>query len=211
MRILKTASLAAAAAILCLVGAGQASAAPVSEQPSAGSVEGPFARFALTAAQAKSLQAQVDEQLAATSGGKQISQNEVAYDGGDTIMTFSIPGRTGTPPSSKVAAPDAVADVRGCPTGTFKDWSCVYEFSNFNENTNGRRLQFHDCGGRDFDTYNFRDKTSSWVNTQSKEVHVSNFTTSGSLVLLWKEPAQSQSSSVTPANDNKADYLDVRC
>jgi hypothetical protein len=214
MKILKTALLASAATILYLIGASPASAAPVGEQPSAAPVQDPFARFTLKAPQAKTLQAQIDKQLAATKGGQQISQNEVAYDNGHVIMTFGFPGHT-NPVSSKVAAPDADGNTRGCPYGDVVKWTCVYEFADFNENasSSARRLQFDQCGGRDLNTYSFRDKTSSWVNNKGGEkVHVSNFTTTGSLVLLWEEPKGiSLSARVTPANDNKADYVDVRC
>ncbi|MDX3005336.1 hypothetical protein PWY87_26910 [Kribbella solani] len=194
--------------VALLVTASPANAHPTTDR--AASTD-PFARFSLTAAQARTLQGQIDEQLVAAPGGKQISQNEVAYDGGHTIMTFAIPGQTGTPTSSKQAAPAADGNTKGCPYGDLIKWTCVYEFANWNENTNGRRLQFDNCGGRDFNTYNFRDKTSSWVNTTRWKVHVSNFTTTGSLVLLWEEQPNSLSAQVTAANDNKADYLDIRC
>ncbi|MFF1818408.1 hypothetical protein ACFVWG_13995 [Kribbella sp. NPDC058245] len=209
-RLAKTAA-AAFLATAMLITASPAQAHPAPEGPSSASSD-LFPRFSLTPGQAMELQRQIDQQIAAAPGGRQISQNEVAYDGGHAIVTFNIPGRTGSPASSKVAAPDAVtSDVNGCPYGDFTQWNCVYEFANFNEGTNGRRLQFNECGGRDLNTYNFRDKTSSWVNTTGKKVHVSNFTTTGSLVLLWEEPSHSKSSQVTPANDNKADYIDIRC
>jgi hypothetical protein len=208
----------AAATVAIVSGAALlATASPASAQPTPGrtaaSVD-PFARFSLTSAQADTLQAAIDKQLAATSGGQQISQNEVAYDNGHVIMTFGIPGQS-NPVSSKVAAPDAVTDLKGCPESLTVDWTCVYEFADFNENASSgaRRLQFDKCGGRDLNTWSFRDKTSSWVNTKvDDKVHVSNFTTTGSLVLLWVEPeGRSLSARVAPANDNKADYIDVRC
>jgi hypothetical protein len=214
MRTLKAsllATAAAAATTLCLLGASPANAAPMGEQPSAASsADDPFARFALNAAQAKTLQAQIDKQIAAV-GGKQISLNEIAYDGGATIMTFSIPGRPGSPASSKAAAPMADGNTKGCPYGDVKKWTCLYEFPSWNENSNGRRLQFSACGGANLRTYDFENAASSWVNNTKYKVHVSNFNNSSQLVLLWAEPSGISLSSSVGANDNKADYLDIRC
>ncbi|MGA4846611.1 hypothetical protein ACOBQB_10200 [Streptomyces sp. G5(2025)] len=49
------------------------------------------------------LQQQIDEVLAKTEGGVQISKNEIAWDGGAAILAFPLTGETQAPPSSPAA------------------------------------------------------------------------------------------------------------
>lgn len=49
------------------------------------------------------LQQQIDEVLAKTVGGVQISENEIAWENGSVIMTFPVPGEADAPLSSPTA------------------------------------------------------------------------------------------------------------
>ncbi|MFE2969439.1 hypothetical protein ACFXKC_38395 [Streptomyces sp. NPDC059340] len=49
------------------------------------------------------LQQQIDDVLAKTDGGVQISRNEIAWNGGEVIMAFPLPGETQAPVSSPAA------------------------------------------------------------------------------------------------------------
>ncbi|RSN04695.1 hypothetical protein DMH25_20995 [Streptomyces sp. WAC 01325] len=61
-----------------------------------------------------SLQLEIDKVLANTEGGVQISRNEIAWNGGEAIMAFPLPGETHAPPSSP-AAQKLQAKVAGVP------------------------------------------------------------------------------------------------
>ncbi|MEV8065496.1 peptidase inhibitor family I36 protein [Streptomyces sp. NPDC085995] len=54
--------------------------------------------------QTSALQQQINEVLASTQGGVQISPNEIAWENGNVIMSFPEPGETEAPASSPVAA-----------------------------------------------------------------------------------------------------------
>ncbi|MFE3118764.1 peptidase inhibitor family I36 protein [Streptomyces niveus] len=49
------------------------------------------------------LQQEINDVLAKTEGGVQISQNEIAWNGGEVIMSFPLPGETHAPISSPAA------------------------------------------------------------------------------------------------------------
>ncbi|WP_329230471.1 peptidase inhibitor family I36 protein [Streptomyces sp. NBC_01460] len=153
-----------------------------------------------------SLQQEINEVLATTQGGVQISRNEIAWNGGEAILVFPLPGETTAPVSSpaaqtlqaEVAAlgnlatteepagddpePSAsVAAADACPTEAFgNDWYCFYQYTNYG----GRRLQWN--GTHDlfnpvfFSDYGFENKTSSWSNKGGKTIQVRNRSVTGS-------------------------------
>jgi hypothetical protein len=143
---------------------------------------------AAAAPTASSLQQQIDEQLRLAPGGTQTSANQIAWRNGTVVMTFPQ-GGVGT-----FAASD-------CPAG----WFCFWQHSNFE----GRRLQFSDCGQQDLVTYGFRNQTSSWRNRTSSVIAVWQEDVIDDL--LWTEPAQSQSSYVGAADNDRADYFNRLC
>ncbi|MEU5584590.1 peptidase inhibitor family I36 protein [Streptomyces chrestomyceticus] len=63
------------------------------------------------------MQQQIDEVLAKTEGGVQISRNEIAWEEGSVIEAFPLPGETHAPPSSQ-AAQELQAKASGLPVGT---------------------------------------------------------------------------------------------
>jgi hypothetical protein len=69
------------------------------------------------AAEVDPLQRQINEVLAKTEGGVQISRYEIAWDEGQAIMAFPLPGETHAPPSSETAQ-ELQAKVSGLPRGT---------------------------------------------------------------------------------------------
>ncbi|MGX2995917.1 peptidase inhibitor family I36 protein [Streptomyces sp. JNUCC 64] len=58
---------------------------------------------AFASAAPDSLQQEIDSVLATTTGGVQISRNEIAWDDGRAILAFPLPGETTAPPSSPAA------------------------------------------------------------------------------------------------------------
>ncbi|MCX2971961.1 hypothetical protein OSB71_24430, partial [Streptomyces sp. JHD 1] len=56
-----------------------------------------------TSAEVTSLQREINDVLAKTDGGVQISENEIAWENGSVIMSFPLPGETQAPPSSAAA------------------------------------------------------------------------------------------------------------
>ncbi|MFB7419406.1 hypothetical protein ACFC1L_32920 [Streptomyces sp. NPDC056210] len=61
------------------------------------------------------LQQQIDKVLAATEGGVQISRYEIAWNNGEAVMAFPLPGETYAPPASP-AAVKLEAEFAGVPT-----------------------------------------------------------------------------------------------
>ncbi|MFE3250678.1 peptidase inhibitor family I36 protein [Streptomyces sp. NPDC059209] len=138
------------------------------------------------------LQREINDVLAKTEGGVQISQNEIAWNGGEAIMAFPLPGETHAPVSSPAAqrlqaevselpldttepaAPEPVEPEEleepvgtlatdSCPTQAFgNDWYCFYQYKDFG----GRRLQWSASYASRiyFSDYDFENRTSSWSN-----------------------------------------------
>ncbi|MEU9576341.1 hypothetical protein [Streptomyces chilikensis] len=67
-----------------------------------------------------SLQQQINEVLAATDGGVQISRYEIAWNGGEAIMAFPLPGERHAPPSSTEAV-KLQAETAGLSTSATAD------------------------------------------------------------------------------------------
>ncbi|MFE7332967.1 peptidase inhibitor family I36 protein [Streptomyces sp. NPDC057565] len=171
------------------------------------------------------LQEQIEQVLANTEGGVQISMNEIAWEGGEVIMSFPMPGEDQAPASSpaaqrlqaKVAGESArpvepvldqeTAEVTdNCPTQIFgNDWYCFYQNSNFG----GRRLQWNATHRSPvyFSKYDFDNEVSSWSNKGGKKITVyEDFWTSGP-TWLWSEYAHSRDTYVGGTADNRADYF----
>ncbi|MET7348648.1 hypothetical protein [Streptomyces mirabilis] len=180
-----------------------------------------------------SLQQQIDDVLAKTDGGVQISRNEIAWNGGEVIMAFPLPGEAQAPVSSPAAqrlqaeVPGVAADATeqppadesesdssttasdSCPTEVFgNDWYCFYQYKNFG----GRRLQWNakHVDRVFFSAYDFVNRTSSWSNKGGLDIYVMGRTVSGvddscSTPELWREGPHSRSTSLPSSLDNKAD------
>jgi hypothetical protein len=103
----------------------------------------------------------------------------------------------------------------GCPSGVFDQWYCFYQNANFNGVAatgtqgpgNGRMLEWSDehVNFVDFNSYNFRDQTSSWVNTGSYTITAWNWFTDPYGETLWTEPPASRSGYVGDYANDKAD------
>jgi hypothetical protein len=87
-----------------------------------------------------SVQTQIDAQLAAYPGGKQINATEIAYDGGRFVITFARP-------------PQSVAGTPDCPSG----WYCIYDGIDFTY----PRGKLSDCGWVDLTWYGWNNRTES--------------------------------------------------
>jgi hypothetical protein len=180
---------------------------------------------ALSAAASTQLQAQVDQQLAGTRGGVQISANEVSYHGGDPIVSFPLPGQAQAPVSSAAAlkqqgaTPSQVrtlsqqsalssVDWHGCPAGESDNrWYCFYEHANWG----GRRLQWIDphCSSPIyFGDYGFRDQASGWANTTQNpglNVLVQDDLGAGDWINIWSENPYTQVAYVGDGQNDRAD------
>lgn len=98
------------------------------------------------------------------------------------------------------AAPGSIPSMNGCDSG----WYCFYARPAFG----GRRLDFHDCGGRQsLENYGFGQQASSWVNTSGHTVFV--YDAAGTL--LWKEEPRSVSTEVGPSQGHRASFFETVC
>lgn len=121
------------------------------------------------------LQHLIDHQLAAKAGGIQISDNAIAYRGGDVIIVFPNPGERVAPrglgahvrATALAQRADAQSQsvtpntTQNCPAGVFDHWYCFYTDQNFG----GRRLQFLTTCSDSANNWGFDNQTTSWVNT----------------------------------------------
>ncbi|MEV0636330.1 peptidase inhibitor family I36 protein [Streptomyces sp. NPDC050619] len=119
-------------------------------------------------------------------GGMQTTANEISYADGAVKVVIPRPGAAAT-----------------CPSG----WYCFFQYADFG----GRMLQFRDCGGNQSLTdYGFGNRTTSWVNNTQHTVEVYD-KDAEPFVTLWREAANSRSSSVGDATDNRADFFYTYC
>ncbi|WP_327219132.1 peptidase inhibitor family I36 protein [Streptomyces cyaneofuscatus] len=183
------------------------------------------------AVEVSELQHQIDEVLEKTTGGVQISPNEISWEGGEVIMSFPLPGEEIAPPSSRAATKlqakaagiseksikEAVASGKdlaasdNCPTEIIgNDWYCFYQYKDFG----GRRLQWNQARHevRYFSLYDFANKTSSWSNKGGKYIYVQGRSQTGmdrscndDPIILWQEHPHTKKSFVGASLDNKAD------
>ncbi|WP_186768020.1 peptidase inhibitor family I36 protein [Streptomyces qinzhouensis] len=214
-------ALALAAASVAVTAPAQASApdaaAVALPAPSAGDTRA--AVTALDAGQRSQLQSEIDQQLAATTGGVQISANEISYNGGEPIMVFPLPGAATAPASSGAALTAEGVDpaviqeitVEGCPAGDWDNrWYCFYQHPDFG----GRRLQwnYEHCNGVNFGQYDFRNRASGWVNTtipnHPARLYVRVYDTDPAPDdYLWTGNPGAKDAHVGAANNDKADLF----
>ncbi|WP_338692709.1 hypothetical protein V2W30_00705 [Streptomyces sp. Q6] len=133
----------------------------------------------LTIDERQILQADIDATLAETaSGGEQISANEIAWNGGEVVVTLPLPGQVAAPTASEDAllldgvSAAEVSEVQaeaagwnGCPAGANDNrWYCFYQFAGFE----GRRVQWnhaHCSSGIKMADYGFDNRTTGIINT----------------------------------------------
>ncbi|MGW0232865.1 peptidase inhibitor family I36 protein [Streptomyces sp. NPDC002996] len=194
MRIRTKLAAALSVGVLGVLGlAGPTSAATAIDSTIAAQAE----RAGLSKSEVADLQKQIDEQMAATPGGKQIGVNQVSWRDGNAVMTWPLPGE------KKARAVDEPIGALGSPNCSYA-WTCLYEHRDFD----GRRLTWSDCAFVNLANWSFNDKTSSWHNNQTSgtQTHVYNWTGS-SWSRLWTSTAPSWSSYVGNTNNDKADGL----
>lgn len=162
------------------------------------------------------LQQQIDSQLHRYPGGVQVSDNAVAYNGGDVVIVFPSPGhdlapnRLGSHVRDQEAhalglttnSPDVAEStgyLHGCPYSTLTnaDWYCFYTDRDFG----GRRLQFKDTDADFAGNWGFDNQTSSWVNT-NHTFSIYAYSVSCGNVHLWTEPTGPASSSYVGDTNN---------
>jgi hypothetical protein len=164
--------------------------------------------------------------------GKRRSINEVEWENGKVVEALPLPTGLenlnlapvsivqGGASAQGVVSIAAVYYKYGCEYGNGTKWTCLYQNANFNglQQTqqgpgNGRMLRFQDAGvEQDLGTWNFRDQTSSWVNTTANEVHITNIKSGGGCytsgeVELWMEKPDTAMGYVGNTADDKADCI----
>jgi hypothetical protein len=161
------------------------------------------------------LQSRIDDQLKLAPSGRQISANEIAWNGGKVIMSFPLDGQQRAPKSSPAAVwlmtaafprgasarPGSVtpSDINGCPTVVFgADWFCLYADINWG----GRRLQWSTSCTDQLSNYGFNNQTSSWVNGGALYVWVDDPSRN-----LWTETPHTKSSNVGATNNDRATWF----
>lgn len=187
---------AGAAATICLF-AGLASPANAST-PLEAKIAQQAAQADLSKAQVADLQRKVDRQMDITPNGRQISVNQIAWDGEKTVMTFPLPGE------KQARAVNEGVSPLGSPNCSYT-YTCLYE----NQNFDGRRLSWRDCAFHDLSDFGFSDKTTSWHNNQTTGTKTYVYNWVGSWSLIWTSTAPSSNGNVGSTNNDKADGITV--
>ncbi|GIG69230.1 peptidase inhibitor family I36 protein [Phytomonospora endophytica] len=145
-----------------------------------------------------SVQAQIDALLAQHPDGKQINDNEIAWENGAVVLTIPAAGQP------TAYGPGEKAVPMGTPNCSYY-WTCLYEHANYD----GRRLRFSSCGYiQDLGGYGFNDQTTSWHNNQSGGARTRVYDWRGAWVQLWATgEAQSWNPNVGKDNNDKADGI----
>jgi hypothetical protein len=154
--------------------------------------------FGMAQADTAGVQKQVDNVLAKSPGGKQISANQVAWNDGKVVLTIPLAGER----SARAAGePVTTLGTANCPY----TWTCLYEHANFD----GRRLQFSACGYiQDLGAYGFSDMATSWHNNQTPGTRTWVYNWTGSWTQIWVEGgAPSKSTNVGAGNNDRADGI----
>lgn len=129
------------------------------------------------------LQNQIDSFLLEYPDGVQISDNSVALDGGNAVLTFPDTGEAAAPEGlgdNVISAEEAEGEGvdpdilttpagtgyrHGCPYSTITDadWYCFYADADWL----GKRYQFKDTSSDFASNWGFDNKTTSWVNNNA--------------------------------------------
>jgi hypothetical protein len=136
------------------------------------------------------LQERIDLHLNQYPGGKQISANQISYDGGEAVMTFAMSG-------------EVLAAV--CPSG----YVCLYTERSFA----GDHLDLNTCSWYDLAWRNWQDKTKSVRNARSGTVAFDNHgsvPSHASDTWLFTINAGASAASLG-AHEGKADHIRPRC
>lgn len=158
---------------------------------------------------------EMEELLELQPGGVQVSDNAMAWDGGDTVVVWPDPGDQQAPAGlGSNVRDDAVKqlDLQGvlssqefsalgsytsCPSG----WYCFYGGSNYN----GARYQFSSTCSSYASSWGFNNQTTSWVNRSGSNKIIYAYNYRGSR-LLWFEAHPSRDSYVGSSDNNRMSY-----
>jgi len=179
----------AAATVLCMsaaIGIGSASAAPGSKSDAEASTSASAPKLALTAAEQRSLQAEVDQHLKNYGGGKQIGINRISYEAGRMILTLPLPGEKKARAVGEPVAPAGVANCRF-------EFACLWADTNFN----GAKIERAAC-----ETLTL----AAPFNSSTASVH--NNQTTGTQTRLLNSTRQILNASQAPSRINDTGVLD---
>ncbi|WP_162606445.1 peptidase inhibitor family I36 protein [Jiangella asiatica] len=173
----------------------------------------------LTVSASGPLAAELTEALEQLPGGVQVSDNAIAWDGGEIIAVWPDPGEEAAPAGlgdgvredvvaqlgltdlADLSDPEAGAvqprgSASSCPSGYY----CFYTSTNFD----GARYQFSSTCSGYASSYGFDNATSSWVNRTSSRTLGAYDSQGGTR--LWTMSPNASSSYVGSADDNRMSY-----
>lgn len=150
----------------------------------------------LNAADRQAMQARVDDVLRKSVGGKRISINQIAFEGGEVILTLPLPGERQA----------RAVDEPVVPLGTA---NCSYEYACLYDGTwfDGARLSLRPCGRVYLPNYGFGNIASSIHNNQTGGTQT--YIMNSSLQILNANLAPSRVNDVGIGAANKAVYWQV--
>lgn len=148
----------------------------------------------LTSAERAQVNDEVAETMRKTPGGKRISLNQIAWPDKGAVMTIPLPG-------------EQRARAANQPIGT-KDLcdylhACLFSDSGYT----GRKVTFKKCGFQKLRWFNFTNKTSSWINNQTKGTKATLYYWTGKKVKKLTSLVAEDGQSYMLDDDNRADFI----
>ncbi len=149
-------------------------------------------------------------------GGVQVSDNAMAWDGGETVVVWPSPGESNAPAGLGANVRSDVASELGLATTAAdapaaKSWQtcsagyyCFYSGSNYS----GTRLEFNTRCSGDVGAWGFSDQASSWVSRNYNKVINAHDYKGGPH--LWSMSPGQRSSYVGAGADNRMSYFSCR-
>lgn len=156
---------------------------------------------ALTKAERVALDRRVQAAMATAPGGKRVGVNQVAWEGGDVVLTVPLPGE------KQARATDESIGTQNEPNCAYT-YVCLYDDAFFR----GDRLAFQACKLRQLSKYGFHNRTESWHNNQTRGTYSHLFYWSSSVGTrfgMGLTLAPSAVGLVGKDDTNRADYIDV--
>lgn len=141
-----------------------------------------------------SVQAQINDILARTTGGTQINENQIAWDDGTVVVTVTAGDEAAGGSSSEAVSAQA-------PDCDYQ-WTCLYEHVDFNNYKRGLTAAFYACDFFYLADYGLQDMASSWHNNQSGGAVSTVYDWTGDgWVVLWRSPPGSDAWVGSSVND----------
>ena len=164
------------------------------DQPATQDDTRPTIGSTLNASERHQMDAEVARTLQNTTGGKRISLNQIAWPEKGAIMTIPLPGEKRARAANQPIDTKALCDYK---------YACLFSDTGYT----GRKVSFKKCSFQKLRWFTFTNKTSSWINNQTKGTKATLYYWTGSKVKTMTSLVAEDALSYLYPNDNRADFI----